>query len=92
MVKAIFDKIRPYSANKSGTEQFEELINAVLHFCGSKQLRANSVRLLYLMVFSPLFLKVKVTKSQANKFRTKRTVELLVPDFSLGTFIMLAPF
>lgn len=34
----------------------------MVFFCGSNVLRKNAIRLLYLMVFHPLWLKVKVSK------------------------------
>ena len=50
------------------------------------------MRLLYALVFHPLWLRVKVTKQQAHAWRTKKTVTFLVPDFCQDTFVMLVPY
>ena len=67
VVRATFDKIRAFSMPRKQTadakvEEFESLLNALVFFSGSTALRKNSIRLLYLMVFHPLWLKVKTTK------------------------------
>lgn len=47
-------------------EEFENLLNAMVFYCGSTLLRKNALRVLYLMVLHPLWLKVKISKSQAT--------------------------
>ena len=64
----------------------------MVFFCGSTVLRKNAIRLLYLMVFHPLWLKVKINKQQATAWRTKRVISMLVPDFCTETFVMLIPY
>lgn len=66
-MRETFDKIRAFSmprkqTNDSKVEEFESLLNATVFFCGSAELRKNAIRVLYLAVFHPLWLKVKTTK------------------------------
>ncbi len=75
-----------------GCEQFESVLNALVYYAGYKPLRKHAIRLLYLIVLSPFWLRVKIQKSSANASRAKRTVELLVPDFCLVTFLMIVPY
>ena len=96
IVRATFDKIRAFSMPRKQTadakvEEFETLLNALVFFCGSTVLRKNAIRMVYLMVFHPLWLKVKTSKQQATAWRTKRVVSVLVPDFCTETFAMLIP-
>ena len=56
------------------------------------RLRKHALRLLYALVFHPIWLKVKVTKQQAHAWRTKRLVTFLVPDFCQDAFLMLVPY
>ena len=67
VVRATFDKIRSFSMPRKETadakvEEFETLLNAMVFFCGSPILRKNAIRMLYLQVFHPLWLKVKIAK------------------------------
>lgn len=43
-------------------EEFEALINAMVFFAGSATLRKNAIRMLYLLIFHPFWLKVKTVK------------------------------
>jgi len=70
-VKQLFDKVRNFAAaasNKNDAQfqeqlQFETLLNALVFFCGNSSTRKHSIRLLYLIVFLPFWLKIKVIKS-----------------------------
>lgn len=62
-----------------------------MFFSGSMSLRKHSLRLLYLIVFNPFWLKVKVSKTQVN-YKDKRAVSFLIPDFCQDSFIMLVPY
>lgn len=76
----------------SKVEEFETLLNALIFFCGSPVLRKNALRMAYLLVFHPLWLKFKTTKQQATQWRTKRVISVLVPDFCQDTFVMMIPY
>lgn len=97
IVRDTFDKIRSFSMPRKQTsdskvEQFENLLSAMIFYCGAQSLRKNAMRILYLMVFHPLWLKFKTAKQQATAWRTKRLVSVLVPDFCNDTFVMLIPY
>jgi len=61
MVKQFFDGIRAFTQSKS-TEKFDLLLNSLVFFLGYKQIRINCLRLLYLTVLNPFWLKVKIQK------------------------------
>jgi hypothetical protein len=68
------------------------MLNALVFFSGSQQTRKHSIRLLYLIVFLPFWLKVKVTKTANEGGKgAKRQVAFIVPDFSQESFISLVP-
>lgn len=95
VVRTLFDKIRSFSSTSTGSEakveQFETILNALIFFSGCKTLRKHAMRLLYLVVFNPFWLRVKVSKLQAHAWRTKRQVTFLIPDFAQETFVLLVP-
>ena len=71
IVKATFEKIRSFSlprksASDVKVEEFETLMNAMTFFCGSPTLRKNAMRMIYLLVFHPLWLRFKTQKQQAT--------------------------
>ena len=97
VVRETFDKLRSYSmprkqATDAKVDEFEQLLQAAVFFCGCPALLKNSLRLLYVMIFHPLWLKFKTTKQQATQWRTKRMLSVLVPDFCQDCFVMLIPF
>ena len=66
-MKALFDKIRSFSQKKTTAdnvkyEEFETILNALVFLSGSMKLRKHALRLLYALVFHPLWLRIKVTK------------------------------
>lgn len=94
VVKDLFEKIRLFVSQKSEDkcEQFEKTLNALTFFSGFGTFRKHALRLLYLIVFTPFWLRVKVTKLSAHAWRSKREVTFLIPDFCQDTFLMLVPF
>jgi hypothetical protein len=54
--------------------------------CGLNQTRKAALRLIYLIVFLPFWLKIKVTK-QSTERGSKRQITFIVPDFSQDSFI-----
>ena len=65
IIKQFFGHLRGFAqANGEAQtlEKFESVINALVFFSGSTSLRKHSLRLLYLIVFNPFWLKVRVSK------------------------------
>ena len=62
-VKDLFDKIRSFTSQKVDYQQcecFDSLLHACVYFSGS-QLRKNAARVLYLLIFSPVILRTKIS-------------------------------
>lgn len=92
-VKAFFDRVRSFAAvqdQSQETVQFESVLNALVFMCGLTQTRKAALRLIYLIVFVPFWLKVKVTKTGTDR-GAKRQITFIVPDFSQDSFVQLFP-
>jgi hypothetical protein len=73
VVKQFFGKLKTFQSAQSNVQQlekFETLINSLVFFTGNQVIRLHALRLLYLIVFNPFWLKVKVTKCPMHQSKT----------------------
>lgn len=72
------------------TPKFQLMLNALVFFTGSQLMRENSILLLYVHVYQPLWICTKVSKSQLVP--NSKNVTILIPDFCQDAIIQLIPY